>query len=342
MTRFRIKGEGAPRPTNTYLLKFDTPRVPEHIYIGPYRVRVDLFVPNPTRCFNCQSFGHGKATCREVERCVKCSRSGHSSFQCENDAHCANCDGDHMATSKDCPIFQKEKAIQKIKSEKSISYGDARRIYNTANSQSQTKTYASAVRSTASIGTQTSLSWPESDSNPKTIHVPASSKSVSQSSQTASTSSKTVDSNSRTTSSKSVDSSTKQHSSKTNDKTKIKSSSRSSSAGNRQTQPAASRHPSVGNRQTQSAANRQSPAGNRQKPNADKQHKSSDRQRKEERNAITMFNRFGNLDKEGQDDPFDEDDNFMEVSPPSPGRDRSKSPVVRRSQKKISPLPTSQ
>ena len=48
--------------------------------------------------------------------------------------------------------FKKKKAIQKIKSEKSISYGDARRLYNTANSQS-TKTYASAVRSTASIGT---------------------------------------------------------------------------------------------------------------------------------------------------------------------------------------------
>ena len=348
VTRFYRKGEGYRHPTNTYLLKFDTPRVPEHIYIGPYRVRVDLFVPNPTRCFNCQSFGHGKATCREPERCVKCSRFGHSSFQCENDAHCSNCDGDHMASSKDCPLFKKEKEIQKIKSENNISYGEARRLYNTVNSQSN-KTYASAVKSTSSIGTQTTLSWLNSESTPKEIFVQTSTKPVAKSSTTAS-------SQTASTSSKSVDSTTKQQSSKTNDKTKIKNSSRSASAGNRQTQPAASRHPSAGNRQTQPAAigtqpaanrqtqpavNRQSSAGNRQKPN-DKQHKSSDRQRKEDRNAIKMFNRFGNLDNEGQDDPFSDEDDFMEVSPSSPRRDRSQSPLARRSQRKISPLPTSQ
>ena len=75
-----------------------------------------------------------------------------------------------MASSKDCPIFIKEKAIQKIKSEKNISYGEARRLYNTTNSPS-TKTYASILKSTSSIGTQTSLTWPESDPNPKTIQL---------------------------------------------------------------------------------------------------------------------------------------------------------------------------
>ena len=74
-----------------------------------------------------------------------------------------------MASSKDCPVFKKEKEIQKIKSEKNVSYGEARRLYNTTHNtnQSANKTYASALKSTASIGTQTSLTWPDSEYHAK-------------------------------------------------------------------------------------------------------------------------------------------------------------------------------
>jgi TnpA family transposase len=39
----------------------------------------------------------------------------------------------HMASSKDCQYFLKEKEIQKVKSEKNISYHEARRLVSGAN-----------------------------------------------------------------------------------------------------------------------------------------------------------------------------------------------------------------
>ena len=65
--RFMKKNGEINIPLNTFLLTFDTPRVPEAILLGPYRVRVDLFVPNPTRCFKCQRFGHGETYCEKNE-----------------------------------------------------------------------------------------------------------------------------------------------------------------------------------------------------------------------------------------------------------------------------------
>ena len=57
--------------------------VPSYIYLGPYRIKVDMYVPNPTRCFKCQKFGHGNSSCRGTEKCVKCSAEGYFSFECD-------------------------------------------------------------------------------------------------------------------------------------------------------------------------------------------------------------------------------------------------------------------
>jgi hypothetical protein len=47
---------------------------------------------------------------------------------CKNNPKCSNCGQPHMASSKDCQHFIREKEIQKIKSEKNISYPEARRF----------------------------------------------------------------------------------------------------------------------------------------------------------------------------------------------------------------------
>ena len=46
-------------PTNIYLLTFVMPRLPTNIKVGLYQMKIDLFVPNPLRCFKCQRFGNG-------------------------------------------------------------------------------------------------------------------------------------------------------------------------------------------------------------------------------------------------------------------------------------------
>ena len=53
-----VKKEGKVIPTNTLFLKFSRPEIPKEIVAGSLKVKVELFVPNPLRCFNCNKFGH--------------------------------------------------------------------------------------------------------------------------------------------------------------------------------------------------------------------------------------------------------------------------------------------
>ena len=85
-----------------------------------------MFVPNPLRCLKCQRFGYGQNTCRGCETCEK----GHDGKSCQKDPMCKNCKGDHMSSSKQCPIWKKEKEILKVKTEKKITYPEAKRIVN--------------------------------------------------------------------------------------------------------------------------------------------------------------------------------------------------------------------
>ena len=49
---------------------------------------------------------------------IQCSEEDHEGFHCNNNPKCTNCGQPHMASSKDCQYFLKEKEIQKVKSEK--------------------------------------------------------------------------------------------------------------------------------------------------------------------------------------------------------------------------------
>ena len=196
--RFTKKSEGRTVKLNTYLLTFGLSSVPNHIYIGPYRIKVDIYVPNPTRCFKCQKFGHGKSSCRGTEKCVKCSVEGHSSFECGGSVKCSNCGGDHMANSRVCEHYKKEFAIQKLKAEEKITYQEARKRLSVSDN-AQPTSYADKVKgppTTRSFETQTVFTWPNGSTLPilvsefDTQNNPSSAKtsSTSSSSQTPSTS----------------------------------------------------------------------------------------------------------------------------------------------------------
>ena len=61
--RIRRKEDGQDKDTNTLFLTFCNANLPKDIRIGYLRVKVDLFVPNPLRCFKCQKHGHGAQRC---------------------------------------------------------------------------------------------------------------------------------------------------------------------------------------------------------------------------------------------------------------------------------------
>ena len=88
---------GGRRNTNTFIITFKASSVPKHIKIGYLRVLVELYIPNPLRCFNCQKFGHSKNACKGREICAKCGQAEHAKNPCSNEYKCTNCSASHAA-----------------------------------------------------------------------------------------------------------------------------------------------------------------------------------------------------------------------------------------------------
>jgi hypothetical protein len=166
------KRETSVLPTNTFILTFGKPTPPKYIKAAYLNIPVEPFIPNPLRCFNCQKFGHGKSTCTRKSICARCSKEGHLDNACTEDLpHCANCSGSHPSYSKECPEWTKQQAIVKIKNERNISFEEAKNIYSNSAQSARTSresstSYASAIKSTHNISTQTDLTWPLSNNSP--------------------------------------------------------------------------------------------------------------------------------------------------------------------------------
>ncbi|XP_061170351.1 uncharacterized protein LOC133179667 [Saccostrea echinata] len=101
--RFTKKHNENVEPTNTYLLTFGMPTLPTNIKVGLYQMKIEMFVPNPLRCFKCQRFGHGQNNCKGSDTCFRCGEEGHDGKSCQKDPRCKNCKGNHMASSKQNP-----------------------------------------------------------------------------------------------------------------------------------------------------------------------------------------------------------------------------------------------
>jgi len=69
----QVKGQdGVRQKTNIYILTFNTSALPKHIKIGFLHTEVEMYIPNPLRCFRCQKYGHGKNVCRNTAVCAHC------------------------------------------------------------------------------------------------------------------------------------------------------------------------------------------------------------------------------------------------------------------------------
>ena len=154
-----VKKEGEVIPTNTLFLTFGSPDLPKEITVGYLKVKVALFVPNLMRCFNCNKFGHTSQSCKVAAKCPGCGKDKHDD-RCEEPKLCSNCNGPHASSAKDCPVWQKEKEIQRVRVEKRISFPEARQL---AEAKMPTvvsggKTYAAAAftrRESKSVECQT-------------------------------------------------------------------------------------------------------------------------------------------------------------------------------------------
>ena len=133
--------------TDTYILTFGKPQIPKELKVGYNIVKVNPYIPNPLRCYNCQKFGHHEQKCLKSAVCKKCGESGsdHIELSCNNPPKCANCNGAHAADSRDCMAWKREKEINTIKYTNNISFPEARKIVQNSN-KFPTKSYSEATK----------------------------------------------------------------------------------------------------------------------------------------------------------------------------------------------------
>ena len=129
-----------------YALTVSGQTIPEHINIGYLKAPTRLYIPNPLRCSQCQKFGHTKNSCKRKAVCAGCGKEGHSLDDCTNEPQCVNCEGDHYATTKDCPKWEFEKKIIKLKYTENISFTDARKRLQPPSSDPSKNSYATVIK----------------------------------------------------------------------------------------------------------------------------------------------------------------------------------------------------
>ncbi|GFW63662.1 RNA-directed DNA polymerase from mobile element jockey [Trichonephila clavipes] len=150
--RITIKRNSNIIPTKHIILTFNKPKLPTTVKAGYLNCKIRPYIPNPLRCFKCQRFGHSQTSCRGRLTCSRCASVGHSSTDCTLEQKCVNCTQSHPSDSKLCQKWKIEKQIQELKTNRNISYFEARRLIV----PQLTQTYAQAARpSTISTASQT-------------------------------------------------------------------------------------------------------------------------------------------------------------------------------------------
>ena len=129
--RFTVKKGQETINTNTLLLTFNSVVPPKAVKIFYQIVPVDIYIPNPLRCFNCQKFGHHEDKC-PVDPGSVCERCGmgdhdHHTNHCKNPIKCVNCGGGHLSRSNECETWKKEKEIMRLKVTQNLTYIEARK-----------------------------------------------------------------------------------------------------------------------------------------------------------------------------------------------------------------------
>ncbi|KAG7189882.1 hypothetical protein KM043_018857, partial [Ampulex compressa] len=124
--RILSKREGTLVPTASHILTFNKDTLPKNVKAGFHHLTVKPYFPPPMRCYNCQRYGHTATRCTKSQICI-CGNQLHQGTPCPVPIICIHCNGNHPASSRLCPAYKEEAAIQRIKTLEKLSYVEAKR-----------------------------------------------------------------------------------------------------------------------------------------------------------------------------------------------------------------------
>lgn len=126
----RIKRQlnGVLAESPVHVITFDQSDLPKEVKIVNFVYHPRLYIPSPYQCMKCLEHGHSAKFCKAPEvLCRLCSEKKAENHNC-TEKSCKNCptDNDHSPTSNECPVYQFEKIVQKMRVQKKISYQQAK------------------------------------------------------------------------------------------------------------------------------------------------------------------------------------------------------------------------
>ena len=111
--RIVVKRNNMEVMTNTLILTFNTPNIPDSLKIGYLNIPVTQYVPNPIRFYKCQRFGHVTSKCKHNDVCARCSATGHKDDTCTTAFKCVNCSKNHASYNKPSSSKQQSAPVHK-------------------------------------------------------------------------------------------------------------------------------------------------------------------------------------------------------------------------------------
>ena len=121
--RITFSRDGVKRETKTIIQKFETAIIPKTLKVGYLKVTVDLYVPNPLES------GADNKLCHRCSEPI-CMHASPCADDCQKKLKCVSCGGEHMATSRACPVWQRDSEIVSVKYREGLSFQDATKIVN--------------------------------------------------------------------------------------------------------------------------------------------------------------------------------------------------------------------
>lgn len=140
--------------TSSVVLTFDSLNFPERVKFGLLSIITRPYYALPLQCYNCYGFGHGKAGCKSKTRCRVCSKEHVIAGKCGAKAFCSNCKGNHQPTNRKCPIYVKEAAVLKLRTDLGIPYREAKKVFNKENNAPNTFAQMAKAASVAALQQQ--------------------------------------------------------------------------------------------------------------------------------------------------------------------------------------------
>ena len=108
--RISVFRDGTKKPTNTFVFTFNSPVLPSVVKRGFMQVKVDVYIPNPLRCYQCQVFGHHENKCGRQAICVNCSMPEQCPVgQCQRPAKCKTAQGNTLPTLNSAQLGRKRR-----------------------------------------------------------------------------------------------------------------------------------------------------------------------------------------------------------------------------------------